>query len=253
MLGQVFVKFEYFNLVGLIKDCVVKVMFEYILNIYQYVKLNVIEVILGNSGVVCVWLGVIYQVLVIIVMFEYMFKECQQLICFYGVNLVFMFEIDGMFGVMVVVEILLKMVEGVVLMDQFVNLVNVVEYVRSIVCEIWQDMGEDIDVVVIGMGIGGIVMGIGCFLKQQDVLIEIVIVEFSNCLLFSEGKVGLYGIFGVYLGLILFLLDKCFIDKVLMVIDDVVFDIVCWVVRKEGIVVGILSGVILLVVLLFVR
>lgn len=252
-LGQVFAKLEYFNPAGSIKDRAAKAMFEHILNTHQHAKLNVIEATSGNSGVACAWLGAIHQVPVTIVMPEHMSKERQQLIRFYGANLVLTSETDGMPGAMAVAETLLKTVEGAVSMDQFANPVNAAEHARSTAREIWQDMGEDIDVVVTGMGTGGTATGIGRILKQQDASIEIVIAEPSNCPLLSEGKAGSHGIPGVHPGLIPPLLDKRFIDKVLTVTDDAALDTARRAARKEGIAVGISSGATLSVALSLAR
>lgn len=240
--GQVFAKLEYFNPAGSIKDRAAKAMFEHILNTHQHANLNVIEATSGNSGVACAWLGAIHQVPVTIVMPEHMSKERQQLIRFYGANLILTPEKDGMPGAMKVADTLLLTIEGAVSMDQFANPVNAAEHARSTAREIWQDMGEHIDVLVTGMGTGGTATGIGRFLKQQRRDIEIVIAEPSNCPLLSEGKSGTHSIPGIHPGMVPPLLDKRVIDKVVKVTDEAALHMARKAACKEGIAVGISSG-----------
>ncbi len=249
VLGQVFAKLEYFNPAGSIKDRAAKAMFEHILNTQNHNNINVIEATSGNSGVACAWLGAIHQVPVTIVMPEHMSQERQKLIRFYGANLILTPEHEGMPGAMKVANTLLLTIEGAVSMDQFANPVNAAEHARSTAREIWQDMGENVDVLVACMGTGGTATGVGRFLKQQNRRIEIVIAEPSNCPLLTEGKSGAHGIPGVHPGIVPPLLDKQVIDKVIKVSDDAALDMARRAACKEGIAVGISSGATLAVAL----
>lgn len=108
-LVDVFVKFEFFNLGGSVKDWIVLSMIEKV----EYdglLKLGdiIIEFIFGNIGIGLLMVGVVKGYKVIIVMFEMMSIERCLLMKGYGVELILMFGVDGIFGFIREVECLVK-------------------------------------------------------------------------------------------------------------------------------------------------
>jgi len=61
--------------------------------------------------------------------------------------------------------------------DQFVNPHNPEIHYQQTATEIWKEMKGKVDVFVAGVGSGGILQGIGKFLKENNLKVKIVVVE----------------------------------------------------------------------------
>lgn len=66
---------------------------------------------------------------------------------------------------------------GYFMFNQFVNFDNWGVYYYIIGLEIWRDIKEQVIYFVFSMGMIGIIMGIFCFLKEQNLDIQIVGVQ----------------------------------------------------------------------------
>lgn len=74
------------------------------------IKLDMIifEFMSGNIGIVLVMVCVVCGYWCVLIMFEMMSLECWMLLCVYGVEFIFILGVDGMLGVIVKVEELVK-------------------------------------------------------------------------------------------------------------------------------------------------
>lgn len=122
-------------------------------------------------------------------------------------------------------------------------------YYEIIGFEIWCDIDGEIMYFVVGVGMGGMIMGIGCFLCEVfDECVCIVGVDLEGsvysggmgCFYFVEG-VGEDIWFGVY--------DFIVLYEIVVVGDVELFVMMCWFVCEEGIFVGGLSGMVVVGVL----
>lgn len=111
----VFVKFEYYNLVLSVKDCIGIVMIN-VVEVFGELKLGgiIVEFISGNIGIVFVMVGVVWGYCVILMMLVLMLKECCVLFKVFGVEIVFIDFILGMKGVIVEVECIVVEIFGVI-------------------------------------------------------------------------------------------------------------------------------------------
>lgn len=96
---QVYLKLEFFNLSGSVKD---RVVYNMIIEVEKsgYLKFGfvIIELISGNIGIGLVMNVVVCGYRVIFVMFDMMMKECINLLKVYGVEVVLILGVERMFG-----------------------------------------------------------------------------------------------------------------------------------------------------------
>lgn len=82
----------------------------------------------------------------------------------------------------------------------------------------WDVLNGEINIFVVGVGIGGMFMGIVFYLKEKNIDIKIVIVELEGFIL-NGGKVGLYEIEGIGLEFIFLFLKIFYFDEIYMIFD----------------------------------
>lgn len=112
------------------------------------------------------------------------------------------------------------------------------------VLEIWEDIDGKVDILVVGVGIGGIVIGVVEIIKVRKFEFKAIVVEFFNSLVLFGGKLGLYKIQGIGVGFVLDVLDMKIIDEIIQVFDNDVIIYGCCIVKEEGILFGIFMGVV---------
>lgn len=170
----------------------------------------IVEFIFGNIGIVLVFIVVVCGYKLILMMFELMLIEWCWVMVVFGVELIFIEVVKGMFGVIVKVkEIVESDLVKYFMFGQFDNFVNFEIYFKIIGFEIWNDCDGVIDVFVVGVGIGGIIIGVFCYIKNEvGKVIEFVVVEFINSLVIIQimngevVKFGFYKIQGIGVGFI---------------------------------------------------
>lgn len=110
-------------------------------------------------------------------MLENILVEWWQLFEFYGVQIIFL-VVEGGFNIVVVIVKELVVINLLwVMLYQYGNFVNIDLYYCGIGFELLVDLFE-IMYFVVGLGIMGMLMGIGCFLCEYVVNVKIVVVEF---------------------------------------------------------------------------
>lgn len=247
---SVYVKVELFNLGGLVKDCLVLVII-FDVEVCGLFKLGdmIVEVILGNIGVVLVMVVVVCGYKFVVIMVEIFLVECCKLMCVYGVKVILILVVECGSGMVCRVVELVEQY-GWFLVSQFVNLVNLVYYCNIIVVEILCDfVGKWLDYFVSGWGIGGMFIGVGEVLKVVCLQICIIVIELVGVVLFKGDDWKLYKIQGWILDFVLDVFNCDVVDELVLVEDDCVIVIVCCLVVEEGIFVGIFVGVIVVSVL----
>lgn len=193
-----------------------------------------IEVMSGNIGIVFVMVVVICGYKMVLIMLEDLLVECCQSMVVYGVEIILMLVKGGMELVCDFVEQMQCEGKGVIF-DQFGNFDNLIVYYEVMGLEIWCDIEGCVMYFVFVMGMMGMIMGMLCYLKEQNVVIEIVGVQLEDglCIL------GICKWLEVYM---LIIFDCSCVDCVENVSQVVVEMMVCWFVVVEGIFVGILLG-----------
>lgn len=243
-IKTVFVKLEYFNLTGSIKD---RVAFYIINNAIKkgILKENapIVEATSGNTGISLSALGSLYKHPVYIFMPDWVSKERVKLMEIYGAKVFLISKEDGGFKKCVFeAEKFAKSINGF-LANQFENRDNYLAHYNTTAEEIINQLSEDIGGFVSGIGTGGTLMGIGDRLRKKYPNITITAIEPDSMPLLSKGKIfGSHKIEGIGDEFIPKLVEKQKIDKVILVNDEDAINMSRKLSKELGIGVGISSG-----------
>ena len=202
----------------------------------------IIEPTSGNTGIGLAAVAAARGYRIIIVMPETMSMERRQLMKAYGAELVLTKGAEGMKGAIAKAEELADEIPGSFIPGQFVNPSNPKAHRESTGPEIYEDTDGKVDVFVAGVGTGGIITGVGEYLKSKNPAVRIVAVEPASSAVLSSGEAGAHKIQGIGAGFIPEVLNTSIYDEIIPVSDEDAFAAGKSIGRKEGILVGISSG-----------
>lgn len=243
LYARLFLKLEYFNPAGSVKDRAAKQM---ILDAEQNGVLKqggtIIEATSGNTGIGLAAVAAAKGYKVIIVMPDTMSVERRTLMKAYGASLVLTDGKKGMTGAIEKAEALKKEIDGAIIMGQFENPSNAKAHYNTTGPEIYADTDGEIDIFVAGVGTGGTITGVGKYLKEQNKEIKIVAVEPSKSAVLSGETAGAHGIQGIGAGFVPKVLDTSIIDEIIKVDEQDAYATARLLGAKEGVFVGISSG-----------
>ena len=241
--AEVYVKLEFFNPGGSVKDRIALSMIE---KAEQDGILKpgdtIIEPTSGNTGIGLAMVGVAKGYKVIIVMPETMSMERRLLMKGYGAELILTPGSEAISGSIKEAKRLAEE-HGYFMPLQFENPANPAIHEKTTGHEIQEAFGiNGLDAFVAGIGTGGTITGTGRELKRVYPSIEIVGVEPAESAIL-EGKVaGPHKIQGIGTGFVPDTLDTSVYDKVVGITGDEAMETARRVGREEGILVGISSG-----------
>lgn len=241
---QIFVKLEYYNLTGSIKD---RVAFYMIKNAKTKgilkEKQPLIEATSGNTGISLSALGAYYKHPVYIFMPDWASKERIQLMKCYGANISLISKEEG--GFLRCIEEAKKLAKNLngLFTNQFANIDNFLAHYETTGEEILNQISEPLNGFVSGVGTGGTLMGIGKRLKEKYPNLMITAIEPDKMPLISKGKIlSQHKIEGIGDDFIPDLIEKNKIDKIILINDYDAINMSRKLSRELGIGVGISSG-----------
>ena len=240
----VYVKLEYYNFTGSIKD---RVAYYIINNAYKRGNLKagipIIESTSGNTGISISAFGALYKHPVYIFMPDWASEERIKLMKNYGANVILVSKEEG--GFIRCLEEAKKMAieKKGFLANQFANEDNFLAQYETTGEEIIKQIPEVPSGFVSGIGTGGTLMGIGKRLKKEYKDFKIVALEPDKMAMLSEKKVmGQHKIEGIGDDFIPDLVDKSAIDKIILINDEDAINMSRILSKKLGLGVGISSG-----------
>lgn len=242
--ADVYVKLEFFNPAGSIKDRIALAMIE---RAEKEGKLTaggtIVEPTSGNTGVGLAMVAAAKGYHLVITMPETMSVERRKLMQGYGAELILTPGADGMKGSIAKAEELVKE-KGYFIPMQFENPANPAIYEATTGAEIIDAFGKDNlpDAFVAGVGTGGTLTGIGHALKKANPATKVYALEPAESPLLKEGHGGKHKIQGISAGFIPKVLDKDVYDGIVEVSSDDAIATAREVAHKEGILVGISAG-----------
>lgn len=240
-MADVYVKVEFFNPAGSVKDRPALYM---IMDALERGQLNtggtIIEPTSGNTGIALAMIGASMGIKVKIVMPETMSIERRKLMKAFGADLILT---EGALGMKGAVDKAKKLAEeyGYFMPNQFENPANVKAHYETTAVEILNDMGS-VDAFVAGVGTGGTISGVGKRLKEVNENTLVVAVEPKKSPLLSEGKASSHGIQGIGANFIPGILNRDILDRIITVEDENAMETSRLLGAREGIFCGISSG-----------
>lgn len=241
--AEVYVKLEFFNPGGSVKDRIALSMIE---KAERDGLLKpgdtIIEPTSGNTGIGLAMVGVAKGYKVIVVMPETMSIERRLLMKGYGAELLLTPGKDGISGSIKEAK-RLAAENDYFLPLQFENPANPSIHEKTTGHEIQEAFGVNgLDAFVAGIGTGGTISGAGKELKRVYPAIEIIGVEPAESAILEGKEAGPHKIQGIGTGFVPDTLDTSVYDRVVSVTGDQALATAREVGKKEGILVGISSG-----------
>ena len=219
--ADVYVKLEFFNAGGSIKDRIA-------LNMIEVAEeegvlqpgTTIVEPTSGNTGIGLAWVGAAKGYKVIIVMPETMSIERRKIIQAYGADLVLTPGSEGMKGAIAKAQEIAKEKNGWVPF-QFANPSNPKIHEDTTGQEILEDFGPTgLDAFISGVGTGGTVSGVSHVLKAANPNIAVYAVEADESAVLSGEAPGPHKIQGISAGFIPDTLDTDSYDGIIRVKSD---------------------------------
>lgn len=241
---SIYIKLEYYNLTGSIKDRVA----DYIIKNAKskgILKDNmpIIEATSGNTGISLAALGKYYKHPVYIYMPDWASVERVNLMKSYGAKVTLISKEEG--GFIRCVDEAKKKAEEIngFLTNQFANKDNYLAHYETTAQEIINQLPEKVDAFVSGVGTGGTLMGTGKRLKEEFKEFQIVALEPEKMPMISKGKrIENHKIEGIGDDFVPALIEKEEIDDIILVNDDDAINMSRKLANELGLGVGISSG-----------
>lgn len=242
-IRDIYVKLEYYNLTGSIKDRIAY----YMINKSKELGIlkegmPIIEATSGNTGISLAALGALYHHPVHIFMPDWVSRERSQLMKLYGANIYYVSKEEGGFQEAIKRADKLSIQINGFRTNQFSNELNVDVHYETTGKEI-VDKVPMIEAFVSGVGTGGTLIGIARRIKEVYKDAFIIAMEPIRMPLLSGGKViGNHKIEGIGDDFIPDLIDKNIIDDVITVDDNESINMARRLASELGLGVGISSG-----------
>ncbi|KFL16826.1 cysteine synthase [Geobacillus stearothermophilus] len=240
--ADVYLKLEFMNPGSSVKDRIALAMIE---AAEKEGKLKpgdtIVEPTSGNTGIGLAMVAAAKGYKAVLVMPDTMSLERRNLLRAYGAELVLTPGAQGMRGAIEKAEELVRE-HGYFMPQQFKNEANPEIHRLTTGKEIVEQMGDQLDAFVAGIGTGGTITGAGKVLREAYPNIKIYAVEPADSPVLSGGKPGPHKIQGIGAGFIPDILDTSIYDEVITVTTDEAFAAARRAAREEGILGGISSG-----------
>jgi len=239
--ADVFVKLEFFNPGGSVKDRIALSMIETAEKNGQLKAGDtIVEPTSGNTGIGLAMVGAAKGYKVVIVMPDTMSIERRKLMQAYGAELLLTPGSEGMKGA---IAKTLSEKEGFFMPMQFDNPANPLTHEKKTGKEIQDVFGPaGLDAFVAGVGTGGTITGVGKELKRVYPKISIVAVEPTESPVLEGGSPGPHKIQGIGAGFIPKVLDTEIYGEIIAVPSEEAMETARQLAAKEGLLVGISAG-----------
>ncbi len=215
--ADLYAKLEYFNPLSSVKDRIGLAMIEAGLkagDINQ--ETTIVEPTSGNTGIALAFVARVKGLKLILTMPETMSLERRQLLEHLGAKLVLTQGAKGMKGAIEEAARIVKTRDNVFMPDQFSNPANPEVHRRTTGPEIWDALGDKIDIFVAGVGTGGTITGVSEFIKTRKPDLVSIAVEPADSPVISGGAPGPHKIQGIGAGFIPKNLNRDIIDQIIL-------------------------------------
>jgi len=244
-VGEVLAKLENFNPLWSVKDRIgVNMINE--AEAAGLIKQDtlIVEPTSGNTGIGLAFTCAARGYRLMVTMPESMSLERRRLLKAFGAEIVLTPATEGMPGAVRKAEEIAATTPNAFMPQQFKNPANPDIHRKTTAEEIWNDT----DGLVCGVGTGGTITGCGEVLKSRLPHLKVIAVEPANSPVLTQMrsgqpvKPGRHGIQGIGAGFIPDVLNTTIIDEVITVPDETAFETARQLAKQEGMLVGISCG-----------
>lgn len=252
-INSIYTKLESYNPTGSIKD---RVAYYMLTKAKERGTLKdnmpIVEATSGNTGIAIAAMGAFYNHPVHIFMPDWASEERVKLIKSFGADITLVSKEEGGFKkCLEEAEKFAKENNGF-WTNQFSNTDNLLAHYETTGEEISKQLPEEVDAFISGVGTGGTLIGIGKKLKKKNKNLKIVALEPDKMPLISQNKViGQHKIEGIGDDFVPDLVDKDFIDEIILVNDEDAINMSRRLAKELGLGVGISSGANLIASILY--
>jgi cysteine synthase len=243
--AEIFAKLEAFNPTESLKDRIYKEMILAAIGRGDLKPgMEILEASTGNAGIACTFIGTRMGYRVTIVMPEGMSEERKKMIKAFGGDLILTpgAESDVDLCLDKIDEILRQSKGKYWVPSQFSNPDNPMAHYKSTGPELWTQLGGKVDAFVASQGTGGVLTGIGRYLREKNPEVKLYAVEPSEAPILAHGKWGTHKIEGIGDGFVPKNLDLSLLDGVITTTSEEAIEMTKRLTGEEGIFCGISSG-----------
>ncbi len=236
-----FVKLEYYNLTGSIKDRIVL----YIINKAKKENLllkntPLVEATSGNTGISLSAIGAYYKHPVYIFMPNWVSKERIDIMKLYGANVTLVSKEEGGFKKCISLAESFAKENNCFLLNQFNNIDNVLTHYQTTGKEITDKI--KVDKFISGIGTGGTLMGVAKRLKEININTKIYAIEPQKMSLIKTVNIGSHKIEGIGDDFIPSIVDTSILEDSILIDDMDAINMSKKLAKELGLGVGISSG-----------
>jgi len=240
--ADVYAKLEYLNPGGSIKD---RAAIGIIKRAEAEERLQpgatILEATAGNTGIGLALIGVNRGYRVIVCIPQKFAKEKVILMQALGAEVIRTPDDEGMAGAIRRAEELAAKIPGSFVAGQFSNQANPEYHYETTAREIWEQMQEKVDAVVLGAGTGGTFSGVARFLKERNPKALAYLVE-SQGSIYGGGQPGDHKVEGIGASFLPETAHLNLADGIIMAKDPEAFEMTRRLAREEGVFAGSSGG-----------